>query len=109
LIPLSREPAVLAYHLRELVVLANLWDGLGASSQPKEAEKTIGGRDSPVVRNLLLLFIEVTSLGASSSGIPPQGASCSSKPVNWKPLVLAYHHRELVVPANLWMKVTYNL
>lgn len=32
-------------------------------------------RDSPCVRNLPSLFIEITSLGGSSSGIPPQGVS----------------------------------
>jgi hypothetical protein len=55
------------------------------------------------VRNLLLPFIEVTSLGASGSGIPPQGASGSSIPVDWESVVLAYHHRELIFPANLWI------
>jgi hypothetical protein len=78
-------------------------------SQPKEVEKTTGSKDSPVVRILLLPFIEVTSLGASGSGIPPQGASGSSIPVDWEPVVQAHHHRELVLPANLWMKVTYNM
>jgi hypothetical protein len=34
------------------------------------------------VRNLPLPFIEVISLGASGSGIPPQGASGSSIPVD---------------------------
>jgi hypothetical protein len=50
-------------------------------SQLGEAEKTTEGRDSPTVSNLPLLFIEVTFLGASSSDIPPQGASGSGKPV----------------------------
>jgi hypothetical protein len=59
------------------------------------------------VRNLPSLSLEVTSLGASNSGIPPWGAGCSSKPVDWEPIVLAYHNRELVVPANLWTKVTF--
>jgi hypothetical protein len=81
--------------------------GADSISQPGEAEKTSGGRDSPVVRNLPLLFIEVTSLAASSSGILPKLASSPNKPVDWEPVVLAYHHRELVVPANLWTKVTY--
>jgi hypothetical protein len=53
------------------------------------------------VRNLPLLFIEVTSLGASGFEIPPQGAGGSNKPVDCEPIVLAYHNRELVVPANL--------
>jgi hypothetical protein len=66
LIPLSSEPAVLVYHLGELTAS---W---------LEAEKTAGGRESPVVRNLPSVPINVTSLGASSSGILPQGAS---KPV----------------------------
>jgi hypothetical protein len=47
-----------------------------------EAEKTTRVRDSPVVRNLPSQPVKVTSKGASSSGIPPQGASCSSKPVD---------------------------
>jgi hypothetical protein len=51
-------------------------------SQPGEAEKTTGGRGSPVVSNLPSLPIKVTSLVASSSGIPPRGASGSSKPVD---------------------------
>jgi hypothetical protein len=25
-----------------------------------------------------------------------------------EPVVLAYHHRELAIPANPWMRVTYN-
>jgi hypothetical protein len=33
------------------------------------------------VRKIPLLFTEVTTLEASSSGIPPQGAGGSSKPV----------------------------
>jgi hypothetical protein len=61
------------------------------------------------VRNLPLVFIEVTFLGASSSGIPPQGASGSSIPVDWEPVILAHHHRELAVSANPWMRVTYNM
>jgi hypothetical protein len=73
--------------------------GTDSSSQPGEAEKTTGGRDSPVVRNLP---IKVTSLGSSSSGIPPQGASIYGKPVYWEPVVPAYHHGELAVLANLW-------
>jgi hypothetical protein len=47
-----------------------------------EAEKTTGGRNSPVVRNLPSLLKEVIFLGASSSGIPLQGASGSSKHVD---------------------------
>jgi hypothetical protein len=92
LIPLSREPAVLAYHLRELTVSAN----------PGKLRRHLGGRESPVVSNLPLLFTEVTSLGASSSGTPPQGAGSSSKSVDWEPAVLAHYHRELAVLANLW-------
>jgi hypothetical protein len=72
LILLSREPAVLAYHLGELTV----------SAYPGNLRRQLGGRGSPVVRNLPKLFIEVTCLGASSSGIQPQGASGSSKPVD---------------------------
>jgi hypothetical protein len=29
--------------------------------------------------------------------------------MDWEPVVLAYHHRELAVPANIWTKVTYNM
>jgi hypothetical protein len=80
--------------------------GADSISQPREAEKITGGRDSLVVRNLPTLSIEVTSSGVSSSDIPPQEAGGSSKPVDWEAIVLAYHNRELVVPANLRMKVT---
>jgi hypothetical protein len=66
-----------------------------------------GGRDLLVVRNLPTLSIEVTSLEASSSNIPPQGAGGSSKPVDWEPIVLAYHNRELLVPTNMRMRVTF--
>jgi hypothetical protein len=83
----------LTYHHRELVVLGYMWIGASSSgiplqgadsiNQPGEAEKITGGRDSLVVRNLPALSIEVTSLGASSSDISPQGAGGSSKPVDW--------------------------
>jgi hypothetical protein len=53
--------------------------------------------------------MEVTSLEASGSGIPPWGAGVSSKSVDSEPVILAYHHRELVVPADPWIKVTYNM
>jgi hypothetical protein len=46
----------------------------------REAEKTTRGRHSNVVRNLTLLIIEATSLGASGSDIPPQRTTCSSIP-----------------------------
>jgi hypothetical protein len=59
------------------------------------------------VRNLPKLSFEVTPLGATSSDIPPQGAGGFSKNVDWEPIVLAYHNRELVVPANLRMRVTW--
>jgi hypothetical protein len=81
--------------------------GADSISQPREAEKTTRDRDSPVVRNIPSPSIEVTSLGASSSDIPTQGAGGSSKPVNWKPIAFDIHNRELAVPPNLWMKVTY--
>jgi hypothetical protein len=67
--------------------------GADSISQPRVGEKITGGRDSPGVRNLPLPFVEVTSLGASGSGIPPQGPSGSCIPVDWEPAVLAYHHR----------------
>jgi hypothetical protein len=50
------------------------------------------------VENLPLLFIEATSLGASGSDIPPQGASGSCIPVDWEPVALAYHLGELSEP-----------
>jgi hypothetical protein len=92
LVLLSREPAVLAYHLRKLIVSAN----------PGKLRRQLGRRVHQL-RNLPLPFTEVTSLGASSSGIlpqkvksfqhtcgwgassfriPPQRAGNSSKPVN---------------------------
>jgi hypothetical protein len=80
--------------------------GADSISQSKEAEKTTRGRDSPVVRNLTLLYAQVTSLGASGSGRLPQGANGSSTPVDWEKVVLTHQHRELTVPANLLMKVT---
>jgi hypothetical protein len=88
LILLSSEPAVLAYHLGELTVSAN----------PGKLRRQPGAGTTPVVRNLPSSFIKVTSLGAraSSAGIPPQGASSASKPVDWESVVLAYHHKELV-------------
>jgi hypothetical protein len=74
-------------------------------SQRREAEETTGGRDSLVLRNLPTLSIKATSLGVSSSDIPPQGASGSSKPVDWEQIILAHHNREMMVPANLRTRV----
>jgi hypothetical protein len=54
-----------------------------------------------LVRNLHLPFIEVTSLGACSCGIPLQGNGSSSVSVDGEPLVLAYHYGELVFPGDL--------
>jgi hypothetical protein len=82
--------------------------GADSISQPKEAEKTTRGRDSQFMRNLPLPFTEATSLGASGSGIPPHGASGSSIPVDWEPVVLAYHNRQMAIPANTW-RVFYNM
>jgi hypothetical protein len=48
-------------------------------------------------------------LGASGSGIPPWGTGVSSKYVDWEAVIMAYHHRELAVPADLWMKMIYNM
>jgi hypothetical protein len=50
----------------------------GSSSQFGAVEKLPGDRDTPVVRNTP---VKVTSHGAISSGIPPQGASSYSKPM----------------------------
>jgi hypothetical protein len=72
-------------------------------SQSREAEKTTEGRDLPVVRNPHLPLKEVISVEAGGSGMPPQGASCSWIPVDWELVVLAYHNREFVVPADLWI------
>jgi hypothetical protein len=72
--------------------------GADSSANPGELRRQPGGRDSPVVRNLSLPFIEVTSLAASGSDIPPQGDSGSSITVDWEPVVLAYHYGELVFP-----------
>jgi hypothetical protein len=74
-------------------------------SQHGSAEKITGGGDSPVVRNLPLLLIEVISPTASSSGIPSQGASSSSSPVDWELVYLAYHH----TAADSQTKMVYNL
>lgn len=63
------------------------------------AEKITEGRDSPVVRNILLSFIKVTSPGAGSSG----------RSVDWKKVILTNHHRTLAIPADLWTKVIYNM
>jgi hypothetical protein len=76
-------------------------------SFPQHAEKIIGSSDSLVVRNLSLPFTEVTSLGASSYGIPPQETGISNNCVEWETAVLAYHHRELAVRAHQQTKVMY--
>jgi hypothetical protein len=68
LISVSSEPVLLANQPRKLAVPANLGG----------AEKSTGGRDLPVERNLP---IKDTSQGTSSTGIPPQGASNYSKPM----------------------------
>jgi hypothetical protein len=58
------------------------------------------------MRNLHSLSLKIT-LEASTYDIPQQGAGGSSRHMKWEPLVLAYHNRELVVLAELWMKVTF--
>jgi hypothetical protein len=63
-------------------------------SQPRVAEKISRGRDSLVMRNLPLPFIEVTFLAARASDIPVQGASSFSIPVDLEPVVLAYHREQ---------------
>jgi hypothetical protein len=90
MIILSREPAFLAYYPGNLRLSANKGKLSGQ----------LGGRGPTVVRNLPLLFIAATSLGASGPDIPPQGTSVSSIPVDWVPVVLAYHLGELTVSAN---------
>jgi hypothetical protein len=55
--------------------------GASSTDKPGDAQKSIGGRDSPIVSNLPNRPIKVTSQGVSSSDIPPQGPSVSSKPV----------------------------
>jgi hypothetical protein len=37
------------------------------------------------------------------------GADVSSKSVDWEPVILTYHHRELMIQADPWMKVIYNM
>jgi hypothetical protein len=37
------------------------------------------------------------------------GVGVSSKSVDSEPVILAYNHRELAVPADPWMKVIYNM
>jgi hypothetical protein len=61
------------------------------------------------VRNLPLLFIEFTPVGASSSDIPLWGSGVSRKSVDWEPAVLAHHQRELAVSANPWMRVIHDM
>jgi hypothetical protein len=51
--------------------------------------------------------MEVIYLGASGSGLPPQGASGSNIPLDWKKVALAHHHGEFVVSANLWIVSQY--
>jgi hypothetical protein len=53
------------------------------------------------VKNIHLLFIKATSVGASVSGTPPEAASGSSIPVDWNPVALANHLEELIVSADL--------
>jgi hypothetical protein len=76
-------------------------------SQPRVAKKTSGGRGSSVARILPLLLIEATYLGASACDIPVEGASDSSKPVDWESVVSAHLNREPVVIANLRLRVTW--
>jgi hypothetical protein len=77
--------------------------GADSINKTREAEKTTGGRGSPVVRNLPLLSIQTTSVGASDSGTPPQGANGSSTLVESEPVVVAFHHGGLVFTGNLWI------
>jgi hypothetical protein len=52
-----------------------LWEA-DSISQPRVAEKTTRGRDSPdLSHEKPVLFIELASPGATGCGIPPQGAS----------------------------------
>jgi hypothetical protein len=80
--------------------------GADSISKPGESEKITGSRDSLVVGNLPTLSIEVTPWEPVISDTSLQGAVGSSKPVDWEPIVLVYHNRELVVPAYLRMRVT---
>jgi hypothetical protein len=79
---IKRSPAMQVFHqkLSLSVVSQQLWQtNLGSCKfQPSWDSWQSGVKDSPLVR---YLAIEVTSQGASSSGIPPQGASSSSKPM----------------------------
>lgn len=49
--------------------------GTDSINQPGEPEKTTWGRGLLVVRNLTLLFIEISCLGVTNSGTPPQAAT----------------------------------
>jgi hypothetical protein len=78
-------------------------------SQHREAKKAARGRSrgSPVVRNLALVFIEVTDLGVSSSGMSPLNYQFQQTcEVDQKPATMAYHNWKLVVLAKLWTKLT---
>jgi hypothetical protein len=66
-----------------------------------KAQKKTGDRGSPIMSKIRLLFIEVTSLRASNSVIPPKGEISSSKSMGQKLPVLASHHRKTAVLAKL--------
>jgi hypothetical protein len=51
-------------------------------SQPRDAERRVRGRDSPVVQNLTLPLLEIIFLGGSGSDTPPQRGGGSRKPVD---------------------------
>jgi hypothetical protein len=63
--------------------------GASSTDRPGDAEKTTGGRDSPVAVNLPNGPIKVISQGVGSSDTPPQGASSSIKPMEGGDLQVA--------------------
>jgi hypothetical protein len=70
----------------------------------RAAKKITGGRDSPLVRNLPY-HLWRSRIWGQWFWHTTTGAGVSSKPVDWEPVIRAYHHRELVVPADPWIKV----
>jgi hypothetical protein len=74
---------------------------LGADniSQLRVAEKT-GCGESPVLRNLTIIFTEDAPLEPGGFEITPQEASFSNMHLDWKPIALTYRPRKLMVLAN---------
>jgi hypothetical protein len=75
--------------------------GADSTSSHGEVEKIAAGKDSLAVRKLTALSIAVTPLGARSSDITTTESKWLQRTCE-----LAYHKRELVVPANLRTSLT---